>query len=159
MIRAPIQVFRAANLENLPTSMSTRFCTISRVSLDDSDLMELCDQIGTVFDEKVTDEEYFASFSSYPQRCLRRPRLLRRRRGLRVRFRYHRVFLLFSLRSHAETKPNGRKAAPGTFISTSHALAASLKPSPAKLFLGFHVSTFPRLGSATSCSEPRNPRG
>ena len=66
MKRAPIQVFRAANLENLPTSRSTRVYTNSRVSLDDSDLMELCDQIGTVFDEKVTDEEYFPSFSTYP---------------------------------------------------------------------------------------------
>lgn len=159
MKRAPIQVFREANLENLPMSRFTRVYINSRVSLDDSDLMELCDQIGTVFDEKFTDEEYFPSFSTYPQRCLRRPRLLRRRRGLRVRFRYNRVFLPFYLSSHAETKPNGRKAAPGTFISTSHALAASLKPSPARLFLGFHVSTFPRLESVTSCSERRNPRG
>ena len=103
MKRAPIQVCRAANLENLPTSRSTRVYTNSRVSLDDSDLMELCDQIGTVFDEKVTDEEYFPSFSTYPQRCLRRPRLLRRRRGLRVRFRYHRVFLPF-LFSHMQRR-------------------------------------------------------
>ncbi|CBK22092.2 uncharacterized protein [Blastocystis hominis] len=29
----------------------------NEVSLDDSDLMELCDQIGTVFDEKITDED------------------------------------------------------------------------------------------------------
>ena len=66
MKRAPIQVFREANLENLPTSRFTHVYSISRVSLDDSDLMELCDQIGTVFDEKVTDEEYYPSFSTHP---------------------------------------------------------------------------------------------
>lgn len=158
MKRAQIQVFKAANLKNLLTSVFIRFPITSRVSLDDSDLMELCDQIGTVFDEKITDEEYNPLILTHPKRRLRRPRLLGRRRGLRVRFRYFRVFFAFAS-PRSETKQNGRKAAPGTSISTLRAPAAWLKPFPARLFPGFHVSTFPwRRKCYQLLGPPESPR-